>query len=56
MNATYDEESDILMFVLKDELPVNTISEAGGIIISYSENNEPISIEFLNASKRHYLT
>lgn len=52
MKVTYDSESDILMFVLKDELPVNAISEPGGVIVSYSEKNEPISIEFLNASKR----
>ncbi len=52
MKVTYDAESDVLMFVLKDELPVNAISEPGGVIVSYDENEEPISIEFLNASKR----
>lgn len=52
MQAIYDAEADILMFVLKDELPANAISEPGGVIVSYDEKDEPISIEFLNASKR----
>ena len=52
MKVTYDQESDVLMFVFKDRLPVNAISESSGVIISYNENEEPISIEFLNASKR----
>lgn len=56
MEIHYNEESDILMFILKDELPTNAISEPGGVIVSYSENNEPISIEFLNASKRQLIS
>ncbi|MGP1387793.1 MAG: hypothetical protein ACTS2F_29915 [Thainema sp.] len=32
--------------------PGNVISERGGIIVSYDENAEPISIEFLNVSQR----
>ncbi|MDJ0658119.1 MAG: DUF2283 domain-containing protein [Crocosphaera sp.] len=52
MKVKYDPESDILTFIIKDIPPSNAISEAGGIIISYDETGEPISIEFLNASKR----
>lgn len=52
MNVKYDAEADILMFIFQDTPPVNAISEPGGMIISYDENEQPISIEFLNASKR----
>ena len=52
MKFKYDAEADILMFMLGDRFPVNAISEAGGVIVSYDENDEPVSIEVLNASKR----
>lgn len=52
MKVKYDAEADILMFMLRDGFPVNAISEPGGVIVSYDENNEPISIEIINASKR----
>ncbi len=52
MRIKSDPESDILIFLLKDIPPSNAISEPGGIIVSYDESDEPISIEFLNASKR----
>jgi len=52
MNVKYDAESDILIFMLKETSPSNAISEPGGIIVSYDDQNEPISIEFLNASQR----
>ncbi|MDJ0729127.1 MAG: DUF2283 domain-containing protein [Crocosphaera sp.] len=55
MKVKYDPESDILIFIIKDIAPSNAISEAGGIIISYDETGEPISIEFLNASKRQLI-
>jgi uncharacterized protein YuzE len=52
MKVKYDRDADILIFVLREESPINAISEPGGIIVSYNEKDEPISIEFLNASKR----
>lgn len=52
MKVKYDPEADILIFIIKEVPPSNAISETGGIIISYDETGEPISIEFLNASKR----
>ena len=52
MNVKYDSEADILIFVLRDALPANAISEPGGMIVSYDATGEPVSIEFLNASKR----
>ncbi|NER34508.1 MAG: DUF2283 domain-containing protein [Oscillatoria sp. SIO1A7] len=52
MKVKYDAEADILMFTLRDGFPVNAISEPGGVIVSYDENDEPVSIEIINASKR----
>jgi uncharacterized protein YuzE len=52
MKVRYDRDADILIFVLREAPPVNAISEPGGVIVSYDEKDEPISIEFLNASKR----
>ncbi len=54
MKFKYDPEADILMFILQDGFPENALSEPGGIIISYNEANEPLTIEFLNASKRQW--
>ncbi len=51
MKVHYDAESDILMLRLLDQPPSHAIAEPGGIIVSYNDNNEPISIEVLNASK-----
>lgn len=52
MKVKYDRDADILIFVLQENPPVNAISEPGGIIVSYGEDNQPVSIEFLNASER----
>ncbi|WOD38039.1 DUF2283 domain-containing protein [Nodosilinea sp. E11] len=52
MNVKYDAEADVLIFIMKDIPPYNAISEPGGVIVSYDENDDPVSIEFLNASKR----
>ena len=52
MKVKYDAETDILIFILQDDLPYEALSEQGGVIVSYKEAQEPISIEFLNASKR----
>ena len=55
MKVKYDHEADILIFELQDNPPVNAVSEPGGMIVSYDEHDEPISIEFLNASKRQLI-
>jgi uncharacterized protein YuzE len=52
MKIHYDAESDILMITMIDQPPSNAIAQPGLIIVSYNADNEPISIEFLNASKR----
>ncbi len=55
MKIKYDRDADVLIILLRDEPPVNAIEEPGGIIVSYGEDKEPVSIEFLNASVRHLI-
>jgi hypothetical protein len=40
------------MLVLRNNPPVDAIEEPGGVIVSYGEDGEPVSVEFLNASAR----
>jgi uncharacterized protein YuzE len=55
MKIRYDQDADILLFTLRDEPPVDAIEEPGGIILSYGEDGEPVSVEILNASIRHLI-
>ena len=55
MKIKYDQKTDIIMIILRDTFPVNAIFEPGGVIISYDETEEPISLEFLNASQRNII-
>jgi uncharacterized protein YuzE len=52
MRIRYDPEADVLLLVLRNNPPVDAIEEPGGVIISYGEDGEPVSVEFLNASVR----
>ena len=52
MRIKYDPEADILFLALRDEPPVDAIEEPGGVIVSYGEDGEPVSVEFLNAAAR----
>ncbi|MBD1919090.1 MULTISPECIES: DUF2283 domain-containing protein [Cyanophyceae] len=52
MNVKYDAEADVLIFSMRDAPPCEAISKPSGVIISYDENAELVSIEFLNASKQ----
>ena len=52
MKIRYDTEADVLFLVLRNEPPVDAIEEPGGVIVSYGEDGEPVSVEFLNASVR----
>ena len=52
MKIRYDPEADVLLLVLRNDPPVDAIEEPGGVIISYGEDGEPVSVEFLNASVR----
>lgn len=55
MRIKYDHEADVLFFVLRDDPPVDAIEEPGGVIVSYGEDKEPVSVEFLNASVRQLI-
>ena len=55
MKIKYDSEADILLFVLRDDPPVDAIEESGGGVVSYGEDREPVSVEFLNASVRRLI-
>ena len=55
MRIRYDTEADVLLVVLRDDPPVDAIEERGGVIVSYGEDGEPVSVEFLNASVRHLI-
>ena len=52
MKIKYDAEADVLIVILRDNPPVDAIEEPGGVIVSYGEDREPVSVEFLNASNR----
>jgi len=52
MRIRYDPEADVLLFALRDIPPVDAIEEPGGVIISYGEDRDPVSVEILNASAR----
>jgi len=52
MRIKYDPDADIIIFILRDMPPVDAIEEPGGVIVSYGEDKEPVSVEFLNASVR----
>jgi uncharacterized protein YuzE len=55
MKVHYDREADILLLKLRDEAPSDAIEEPGGVIVSYGEDGEPVSVEFLNASVRRFV-
>ncbi len=52
MRMKYDIEADILILILRDNPPVDAIEEPGGVVVSYGEDGEPVSVEFLNVSQR----
>ena len=52
MRIKYDPEGDVLLLILREDPPADAIEEPGGIIVSYGEDGEPVSVEFLNASIR----
>ena len=52
MRIKYDPDADVLIWVLRDLPPVDAVEEPGGVIISYGQDGQPVSIELLNASAR----
>lgn len=55
MRIRYDPDADVLLLVLRDEPPEDAVEEPGGVIVSYGEDGEPVSVEFLNASARRLI-
>ena len=55
MQIRYSADADILFVVLRDEPPADAVEEPGGVIVSYGEDGEPVSVEFLNASARRLI-
>lgn len=55
MRIRYDPEADVLLLVLRDEPPVDAVEEPGGVIISYGEDGEAVSVEFLHVSVRRLI-
>ncbi|MDQ1327893.1 MAG: hypothetical protein QG641_1177 [Candidatus Poribacteria bacterium] len=55
MKIRYDPDADVMLLLLRDDPPVDAIEEPGGIIVSYGENGEPVSVEFLNVSVHQLL-
>ena len=53
MRLRHDAEADILLFILRDAPPADAVEEPGGVIISYGEDAEAVSVEFLHASRRN---
>ncbi|MCS3953169.1 DUF2283 domain-containing protein [Salinibacter ruber] len=52
MKVTYDPEADVLCVHLRDRAPVDAVEEPDGIIVSYGDDGEPVSVEFLDAAER----
>ena len=55
MRIRYSADADVLLVVLRDEPPADAVEEPGGVIVSYGEDGEPVSVEVLNASARHLI-
>jgi uncharacterized protein YuzE len=55
MNIRYDADADVLVLILRSNPPIDAIEEPGGVIVSYGEDGEPVSVEFLNASVRQLI-
>jgi uncharacterized protein YuzE len=52
MQIYYKADADVLLVVLREEASADAVEEPGGVIVSYGEDGEPVSVEFLNASAR----
>lgn len=56
MKVKYDQDADVIIFFLRDDPPVDAIEEAGGVIVSYGKDGEPVTIELMNASLHNLVT
>ena len=55
MKLRYESEADVLTLIVREDAPVDAVEEPGGVIVSYGEDGQPVSVEFLNASARHLI-
>jgi uncharacterized protein YuzE len=55
MQIRYNAAADVLLVLLREEPPADAVEEPGGVIVSYGEDGEPVSVEFLNASARRLI-
>ena len=53
MRIRYDPEADVLLVLIREAPPVDAVEETGGVIVSYGEDQQPVSLEFLNAAQRN---
>jgi len=51
----YEPDADVLLLGLRDDPPTDAVEEPGGVIVSYEEDGEPVSVELLNASTRNLI-
>jgi uncharacterized protein YuzE len=47
----YDEEADVLMIIVAEEGKLSHAEEVGDLIVHFDENDKPLFIEVLRASK-----
>jgi len=47
----YDEEADVLTIIIAEEGKLSHAEEVGDLIVHFDENNKPLLIEILRASK-----
>ena len=52
MKLRYDPEADVLMLILRSDPPVDAVEEPGGVIVSYGDDGQPVTVELLNAAAR----
>jgi uncharacterized protein YuzE len=55
MRLRYDPEADVLILLLRDLPPFDSVEEPGGVIVSYGEDGDPVSVEILRASQRQLI-
>ncbi len=52
MRISYDPEADVLLVVFRELPPADAVEETGGVILSYGEDGDPVSLELLHAADR----
>jgi len=52
MRIQYDAEADVLLLLFREDPPTDAVEEPGGMVVSFGEDGELVSVEFLNASAR----